>query len=328
MIQSRATRRSRRDEQKKKKSSGKNYRLFTPSIVGIDFWKDRERERERWCLEKSEKSEEKRILMANEKERETKKKESELKIERRRRRRKKNERKHVRWEGRWSNCWDIYIYLSPLEVLFSFFFFFFEREEGSENRAGDSPCKKDRVFEKKKEHTHTHSQWIVIVLGVCLARRTIRVESILFDFVCCEQPSMRHVDFARVRTNNACDILVCARIRAVNNMSGYSYVPSGQSRDRDSSNPSFLPSIVEIKRCFRRRTKNRSNSFEKCDIYVYSCNHFAYFSISFRKKNRIARSTYLVPLPFSTFIISCAVRVYSSRFSFTKIHMCSLRCAN
>lgn len=222
----------------------------------------------------------------------------------------------------------IYIYLSPLEVLFSFFFFFFEREEGSENRAGDSPCKKDRVFEKKKEHTHTHSQWIVVVLGVCLARRTIRVESVLFDFVCCEQPSMRHVDFARVRTNNACDILVCARIRAVNNMSGYSYVPSGQSRDRDSSNPSFLPSIVEIKRCFRRRTKNRSNSFEKCDIYVYSCNHFAYFSISFRKKNRIARSTYLVPLPFSTFIISCAVRVYSSRFSFTKIHMCSLRCAN
>ena len=224
---------------------------------------------------------------------------------------------------------EIYIYISPRSRYCFLSSFFFSRGRKDQKIVRAIPrARKIVCLKKKKEHTHTHSQWIVIVLGVCLARRTIRVESILFDFVCCEQPSMRHVDFARVRTNNACDILVCARIRAVNNMSGYSYVPSGQSRDRDSSNPSFLPSIVEIKRCFRRRTKNRSNSFEKCDIYVYSCNHFAYFSISFRKKNRIARSTYLVPLPFSTFIISCAVRVYSSRFSFTKIHMCSLRCAN
>lgn len=162
-----------------------------------------------------------------------------------------------------------YIYISlPARGTVFFLLFFFEREEGSENRAGDSPCKKDRVFEKKKEHTHTHSQWIVIVLGVCLARRTIRVELVLFDFVCCEQPSMRHVDFARVRTNNACDILVCARIRAVNNMSGYSYVPSGQSRDRDSSNPSFLPSVNRRNQAVFSTTDEESIEFVRKMRYI------------------------------------------------------------
>lgn len=79
---------------------------------------------------------------------------------------------------------------------------------------------------------------------------------------------MRHVDFARVRTNNACDILVCARIRAVNNMSGYSYVPSGQSRDRDSSNPSFLPSVNRRNQAVFSTTDEESIEFVRKMRYI------------------------------------------------------------
>lgn len=108
------------------------------------------------------------------------------------------------------------MYLSPLEVLLKivFFLFFFSSFEGrkDQNRAGDSPCKKivSLVLEK---NTHTHIQWIV-VLGVCLARRT-EFGRVGFSILL-RAASMRHADFARVWTDNACDILVCARIRAVN----------------------------------------------------------------------------------------------------------------
>ena len=75
-------------------------------------------------LESREKLEGKRILMANEKERETKKKEKkeserrERVKDRKKKKKKKekwDERKYVRWEGRWSNY--VKMYLSPLEVL-------------------------------------------------------------------------------------------------------------------------------------------------------------------------------------------------------------------
>lgn len=104
-----------------------------------------------------------------------------------------------------------------------------------------APRARNRVFgKKKKTHTHTFSGCSP---GCCLARRTNSVEFGFFDFVASSQHATRRFCTC-MDEHNACDILVCARIRAVNTCQEQLRA-FGTMRDRDSSFHFHL-SIVEI----------------------------------------------------------------------------------